>query len=133
VEVNGETSVLAGDGAAETISASIELYPSFKESWLRVDGDVVSDNSPSADASWLSRKVSVGDTVVIRIVEADVPAPPALSRSDPRVEAVDGVKLVCAFCGKSHMEIQKMYAGTKAVICNECVGLLHQMATADGV
>ena len=69
---------------------------------------------------------------MIRIVEADVPVAPTLSRSDPSVEAIDGVKLVCAFCGKSHMEIQKMYAGTKAVICNECVGLLHQMAIADG-
>jgi hypothetical protein len=133
VEVNGEASILAGDAFAETITASVDLFPGVSDSWLRVSGDVVPDDAPAADAKWLGQALNVGDVVVIRLVESDTPTAPTLSRSDLSLETTDGVKLVCSFCGKSHMDIQKMYAGTKAVICNECVGFLHQMAVEDGV
>jgi hypothetical protein len=128
VQVNGETAILAGDGAAESLTASVKLYPSFKESVLRVDGEVVPDNSVPADATWLGRALQVGDTVVVRLVESDSAMAPALSRSDPSVAAVDGVSIVCSFCGKSPHEIQRMYSGIKATICNECLALFHQMS-----
>jgi hypothetical protein len=133
VEVNGQV-VVAGAAAAETISANIEAYPGFAESWIRVAGDVIpADDSPAADAAWLSKKLEIGDTVVVRVIESESPAAPTLSRSDPSVDASDGVQLVCSFCGKSHEETQKMYSGLKAMICNECIALMHQMTVDDGV
>jgi hypothetical protein len=133
VEVNGEV-VVAGAESAETISANVNVYPSVGESWVRVTGDVVPlDDSPPADAAWLSKRLNLGDTVVVRLVDSDSPSAPTLSRSDPSVAGSDSVKLVCSFCGKSHMEIQKMYSGLKAIICNECIRLMHQMAVDDGV
>jgi hypothetical protein len=127
VEVNGELSVVAGNTAAETIAASIDLYPSVGESWLRVSGDVVKDDLPSTDAKWLGQPLKLGDAVVIRLVESDAPAAPTLTTSNPNADAADGVELVCSFCGKSHREVRKMYAGIKAMICNECVGFMNQM------
>ena len=133
VEVNGEV-VVAGAASAETISATVNVYPSVGECLVRVTGDVIPlDDSPPADAAWLSKRLNLGDTVVVRLVESDNPAVPTLSRSDPNVAGSDSVKLVCSFCGKSHLEIQKMYSGLKAIICNECIRLMHQMAVDDGV
>ena len=125
VEVNGEVSVVAGNVAAETIAASIDLYPSVGESWLRVSGDVVKDG-PSTDAKWLGQPLKLGDAVVVRLVESDAPAAPTLTTSNPSV-AANGVEQVCSFCGKNPQEVRKMYAGIKAMICNECVGFMHQM------
>jgi hypothetical protein len=127
VEVNGEISVVAGNACAETVAASIDLYPSVGESWLRVSGDVVTDDRPSADAKWLGQPLKVGDVVVVRLVESDAPTVPTLSRSDPNAAATDGVGLVCSFCGKNQLEVRKMYAGIKAMICNECLGFMYQM------
>jgi hypothetical protein len=130
VEVNGQT-FLAGAAFAEKISAKVDVLPGIKEGWVRVAGDIAPDNAPPADAEWLSRRLSVGEAVVIRIIEADRASSPVLSRSDPSVHASDGVKLVCSFCGKSHNDVQNMYSGDTAMICNECVALLHQISADD--
>lgn len=133
VEVNGEVSVVAGSAAAETLTARIELYPSVSESWLRVSGDLVSDDMPAIDAKWLGRALQLGDVVVVRVVQSDAPTAPALSSSDPSVNAAaDGVDLVCSFCDKSHHEVTKMYAGPKAMICNECAAFMHQISVEQG-
>jgi hypothetical protein len=132
VEVNGQV-LLAGAANAATVSANVNVHPSIGESWVQVTGDIVPDDSPPADAAWLSGKLKVGDAVVIRLVDSDSPSIPVLTRSDPSVAASDGVKLVCSFCGKSQGEIRKMYAGLKAVICNQCVDLMQQMAVDDKV
>ena len=132
VEVNGQT-LVAGAASAVTLSASVNAHPGLGESWLCVTGDIIPDDAPPADAEWLRRKLSAGDTVLIRLVESDSPSAPVLSRSDPSIDASDGVTLVCSFCGKSHNETRKMYSGAKAMICSECVDLMHQVGVDEGV
>jgi hypothetical protein len=34
---------------------------------------------------------------------------------------------LCSFCGKSHLEIDTMFQGNQAHICNECVGALQRI------
>jgi hypothetical protein len=132
VEINGEVTTVAGAVSAETVTASVEIFPSVGESWLRVSGDVVSDDVPCADAQWLGQALKVGDVVVVRLVQSDAPVAPTLTRSDANVSGADGLQLVCSFCGKSQAQVKKLYAGTKAMICNDCLGFMQQIAAEDG-
>lgn len=36
-------------------------------------------------------------------------------------------KLKCSFCGKSQDEVKKLIAGPHVYICNECIGLCHEI------
>jgi hypothetical protein len=110
VTINGEQRVIAGIESAEMISARVAVYPELKESWITVDGEVVPDGQPSADAHWIAAALSVGDAVVIRIVEADSPAAPKLGRADPSVIPVptDQIPYVCSFCGKGPHDTEGM-------------------------
>ncbi len=131
VEVNGTEGIVAGVASAETVSASVTLYPTLGESWVKVAGDLVEDGAAQIDASWLSKKLNVGDTVVVRLTDSTSPTRPTLSRSDPSAEPSDGVSMVCSFCGKPHMEIQRMWAGPKALICNECIVFMYGESIKD--
>jgi len=133
IEVNGTARVVAGSATAESVTASVGVFPGIEESWLRVTGDVFPDNEPVADAQWLGQQLKVGDTVIVRVVDSGSPTPPAtLTRTDPSVTTTDSVPLVCAFCGKSHEETQKLLVSAKAVICDECVRSLHQILVDEG-
>lgn len=133
VEVNGDRVVTAGVEGADKIDATVTICPGIKESWVRVAGEVVPDSNPPADAFWFYRAMSPGDRVTITLVDAAEPNPPKLTRSDPSLEATDDIPFACSFCGKSAVEIEKIYAGSKAQICNECIQFMHGMAVEDGV
>jgi ClpX C4-type zinc finger len=133
VEVNGEARLIAGSASAESVLANIGIYPDINESWLRVTGDVYPLDEPVADACWLVRPLKVGDTVTVQVLESDSPAAPVLSRTDPSAAATDALPLLCAFCSKSHEQCRKLMASSKAVICDECVRMLHQVLVDEGL
>ena len=133
VEVNGEGRVVAGATSAESVLASVGIYPGIKESWLRVTGDIYPNNEPVANAHWLGRQLQVGDSVTVRVVDSDSPTPATLSRTDPSVIATDSLPLVCAFCAKNHAQAQKLLLNTKTVICDECIRYLHQILVDEGL
>ena len=133
VELNGERVTTAGVAHAERIDAFVTICPGMKESWVRVSGEVVPDHNPSADAFWFHRALAHGDRVTIRLVESAKPVVPRLTRSDPSVEATDSVPFACSFCGKPSTEIERMWAGPKAQICNECIQMMHEMSVEDAV
>lgn len=81
----------------------------------------------------VQRAVSQGDRVTITLVDSAEPTTPKITRTDPSAEATDEIPFACSFCGKLNIEIEKMYAGLKAQICNECVQFMHDMAVEDGV
>ena len=43
------------------------------------------------------------------------------------------INLSCSFCGKSQREVKKLIAGPKVFICDECVGLCHQIIAEEFV
>jgi len=129
VQVNEGSPVLAGAASAESITTSIGVYPGIPAAWVRVTGDVYPDDESIAEAHWLKSPLTVGDTLVVRLVDSDNPTPPTLCRTDPSVVASDSVPLVCAFCGKNHEECEKMMSSPNAVICGECVRVLYRTLT----
>lgn len=42
-----------------------------------------------------------------------------------------GGKLHCSFCGKSEEEIERLIAGPKVFICNECVQICNHIISDD--
>ena len=69
-----------------------------------------------------------GDRVTISLSTArDVSA--TVGPPDPEIEKERSTELeaTCAFCGKSNIEVQKLIAGAKAFICDECVILCHDI------
>jgi hypothetical protein len=89
VIVNGERRAITGDPPAESVSAEVAAYPELGESRIKVDGQVVPAGQPPADASWISAALSVGDSVLIRVIDSDEATAPTLGRSDPSLEFVD--------------------------------------------
>jgi hypothetical protein len=128
VIINGEARTVAGAASAQTISAELCTYPELNQSWLRVSGEVVSEDQPDADANWLTAQLSVGDHVQVRVIETDSPSDPELSRTVPTAAASDKIPFVCAFCGKDAHETQGMVASHKAMICRDCIHYLYDMA-----
>ena len=99
VIVNGQRRTIAGASDAETIETSVLTYPGQQQSWLRVNGAVLSGDQPTAEAEWLTMQLSVGDKVEVQIIDASDPVAPSLSRTNPTLPASDVVPFVCAFCG----------------------------------
>ena len=131
VIVNGQRRTIAGANAAESIETSVLTYPGLQQSWLHVNGEVVSGDQPTADAEWLTMQLTVGDKVEVQIIETDSPVAPTLSRTDPTLPASDEIPFVCAFCGKDSVQTEGMVASRKAMICRDCIRYLHEMITED--
>jgi hypothetical protein len=131
VIVNGQRRTIAGASDAEIIEASVLTYPGPQQSWLRVNGEVLSGDQPTADAEWLTMQLSVGDKVEVQIIETGGPDVPTLSRTDPTLPASDEIPFVCAFCGKDSHQTEGMVASRKAMICRDCICYLHEMISED--
>jgi hypothetical protein len=131
VIVNGQRRTIAGANNAEIIETSVLTYPGVQQSWLRVNGEVASDDQPTAEAEWLTMQLTVGDKVEVQIVETNDPVAPNLSRTDPTLPASDEVPFVCAFCGKDSQQTQGMVASHKAMICRDCICYLYEMISED--
>jgi len=67
----------------------------------------------SAHVDWLTQDISIGDEIIIKILEAT-------TCDEPTNKEI--TYLQCAFCGKKASEVQKLIAGPGVHICNECVG-----------
>jgi ClpX C4-type zinc finger len=131
VIVNGHRRTIAGASSAEIIETSVWTYPGLQQSWLRVSGDIVSEDQPTADAEWVTMQLSVGDKVEVQIIETDSPVAPNLSRTDPSVPASDEIPFVCAFCRKDSQQTEGMVASHKAMICRDCISYLYKMMSQD--
>jgi hypothetical protein len=131
VIVNGQRQTIAGASDAETIETSVLTYPGLQQSWLRVNGEVVSGDQPNADAEWLTMQLAVGDKVEVQIIDAINPVAPNLNRTNPTLPASDEVPFVCAFCGKDSQQTEGMVASRKAMICRDCICYLYEMISED--
>jgi hypothetical protein len=122
---------IAGAPAAESIEASVGLYPGFKEAWLRIVGTISPEGQPPADAHWPGSPLNVGDVVEVRLIDSAEPSPPRLGRVDPNVKGSDEIPFVCAFCSKPAVEVEGMMTGARAMICHGCVRELYGMLDDD--
>ena len=127
VTLNGVPQTIAGSPSAESIEASVGVYPGFQEAWLRVVGETEQGDQPSAYAQWASSPLRVGDVVEFRLIDSSEPSVPRLGRVDPSVEASDSIPFICGFCGKPADEVEGMTSGTRAMICHGCVRAIHEM------
>jgi hypothetical protein len=131
VSVNGERRAVAGVPDAERIEASVAIYPTLGQTWLKVSGEVIPDSQAPADADWIATTLSSGDVVEVRLIECDAPTAPILGRTDPAAAATDAIPFVCAFCGKSHLEVEGMVASRRAMICRGCIRYLYDTSQDD--
>jgi hypothetical protein len=73
--------------------------------------------------SWETDQLSVGDEIVIRIVEDKADAEPYIKSAEDLEEEKQSA-FFCSFCGKGDQEVNSMIAGKEDVfICSECVDL----------
>jgi hypothetical protein len=127
VTLNGLPQTVAGALSAESIEASVGVYPGLEEAWLRVVGEIDQGAQPSAHAHWAAAPLKVGDVVEFRLLDSSQPSEPRLGRADPSVKASDAIPFICGFCGKPANEVEGMAAGTRAMICHGCVRTIHDM------
>ena len=127
VTLNGVPQTVAGALSAQSIEASVGVYPELKEAWLRVVGEIDQRDQPIAYARWPGAPLKVGDVVELRLIDSPQPSAPQLGREDPSVEASDSIPFICGFCGKPAHEVEGMTAGTRAMICHGCVRAIHEM------
>jgi hypothetical protein len=127
VSLNGVPLTIAGEPSAESIEASVGVYPGFNESWLRVTGETTPTKQPPAHAQWASATLKIGDVVQFRLIESSEPSVPQLGRADTSVAASDDIPFICGFCGKPAHEVDGMMAGNLAMICLGCVRTLYGM------
>lgn len=50
-----------------------------------------------------------------------------LSRTQSTAAASDNIPSVCAFCEKTHSDVEGMVASRRAMICPDCIRYLHAM------
>ena len=127
VSLNGVLQTIAGAPTAQSIEASVGIYPELQEVWLRVVGETDQGDQPLAYAHWAAAPLKVGDVVEFQLVDSLQPSAPRLGREDPSLEASDSIPFVCGFCGKPSHEVEGMTAGTRAMICHGCVRTIHEM------
>jgi hypothetical protein len=127
VAVNGVPQTIAGAPSAQSIEASVSVYPELHEGWLRVVGETDQVDQPSAQAHWASAPLKLGDVIEFRLIDSSQPSAPRLGREDPTLKASDSIPFVCGFCGKPAVEVEGMTAGTRAMICHGCVRMIHEM------
>ena len=127
VMLNGVPQTIAGAPTAESVEASVGVYPGLHEAWLRVVGEIDQADQPSAHAQWASAPLKVGDVVEFRLLDSSQPFAPRLGRVDPSVKAADAIPFICGFCGKPAHDVEGMTAGVHAMICHGCVRSIHEM------
>jgi hypothetical protein len=127
VVINGEQRVCAGVEMAQTLNVSVTAHPGFNQAWVHVNGEIVPEGQPTADAHWLTSSAAIGDIVQIRLIESANPTKPSIGRSNSQATPVptDGIPFVCGFCGKEPKDVESMLSGRKAMICRECLRDLH--------
>jgi hypothetical protein len=69
-----------------------------------------------------------GDSVKITL-NAAADAATSVGPPDPEIvgESTRDGELVCAFCGKNNLEVERFVAGPKVCICDECVVMCHDI------
>ena len=127
VTLNGSPHSVAGAPFAELVEATVRLYPDLGDSWLNIRASVTPENQPPADAHWLGSALKVGDLLELRVIDSAEPTVPKIGRIDPTVRATDEIPFVCGFCDKPAIEVDGMIEGNRAMICHDCVRMLHEM------
>jgi hypothetical protein len=55
------------------------------------------------------------------------PRPPALNPVNTGVAHTGAGPLHCAFCERSDIEVRRMWAGARALICNDCIRYMGEL------
>ena len=127
VTINGEKVCTAGIGDDGVLTSIVSFVmrsntsdkagesPNDKSESLdlRVGGLANREASATEHVEWLHQGLTVGDEIVIRIIEATV-------CDEPKSKEVTYIQ--CSFCDKKQYDVAKLIAGPSVYICNECIG-----------
>ena len=123
VWLNGKKIKTIGHKDALILNADIMFHRENKEQYLNLFSSVWRKEVEGKDLFWSTPNLSLGDEVIIKIVETDKP-------DFPDHEHMEGVKLPppwggdknrCSFCGKTEDGVELLFDGLEAKICNECI------------
>lgn len=124
VTINGKKQCTAGVGNKGVLtailsfvkgtSASDEAHQGSESESLDISVGGWANIAPgiSEHLEWLNQDLSVGDEITIKIIEV-------VECDEPKTKETS--YLQCSFCGKKQAEVQKLIAGPRVHICNECV------------
>jgi len=136
VYVNDKKVCTAGHEELDKVITSLTFDKDKGTVILSIDGQMFVNNSLSGYAQWfipaenygsrIKRKVKIGDEVKIIAKHDAVPDKPMIYKSGKEITK-SGTKLYCSFCSKGQKEVNKMIAGPKVYICNECIDLCNEI------
>jgi hypothetical protein len=131
VLVNGELLTDATVGVADQLEINLASVTGQDGAVLAVTAFL--PDAPKRDSYVHTRDtlISPGDTVTISLeavkgaAQTHVKGPPIQVGDETSEEPA----MICSFCGKTNLDVEKIVAGTNAFICNECVAMCHEIVS----
>jgi hypothetical protein len=132
VWINGTLTCRAGEPSADYISAHVMLLPQSGEAVVDVTGSRPTTEQYHDFTAWGNFSCSVGDEIVIRVVDATEADSPSLAKHGEGSEVTEQVNgPICLFCGTSYIHTTSMFRGKRGFCCAECAhGLSESLRPA---
>jgi hypothetical protein len=125
VVVNGEPPVVVGDVGAGLIAGSLVISSRGVGS-ATFSAYIETSPSASEHRTWLSRRLSIGDELRIRVVESATPSTPEVTAQFGEAVESDAPLLACSMCRRKRDKVARLVSGGAVSICDECVALCVQ-------
>lgn len=119
--INGERKCRAGAHGADFLQASVQLLPLDKEAGVEIVGNLPAEGRFEDFLAWETFGLSVGDEIVLRMVEADDADPATVAQHGAGVVEEPRSGPICLLCGKSFTETESVIRGKKGFLCAECI------------
>jgi len=126
ISANGELLTKACVGESDQFEVALAKPLGERDPTLSVTVFAARSRYRNKNISWEPHQLSVGDEIVIRIVEDDANTEPYIKSAEDLQKEKESA-LFCSFCGKGDREVNSMIAGKNDVfICDECVDLASE-------
>lgn len=129
--LNGKLLHMIGHEDALALIADVTFHRKEKEQFLNLTAVVWQEGQEAKDCYWLAPRLTTGDEVRIRLVEAESPELPDDEipygvRKPPPWGSTDNH---CSFCGAASSERKMLFDGYSVKICDACVEFNHRILT----
>lgn len=131
--LNGQRVKLIGHPDALMLAAEVAVWAKYsspgKAEFLQAHAIVWKEGTQAKDHLWDMPDISVGDEVLIRLVESEAPEPPTYDMVDYGIRLpppLGDPSGCCSFCGAQASHRKKMFNGPKVRICDACVNFYRR-------